>query len=369
MTRPALQRLVNEGRRPTSVKELKLTRKTISVLFAIIVFCLFMPQTVFCQTEKLDIVEYTPPKGWTKTPKEGAVTYSYVNQSRTGFGVITVYASTASAGSPSKDFSKAWNELVVKPFKAEANPKTEIQAADGWQAIAGGAAIEEDGAKAYAILTVFSGFGKTADVLGVLTDESFVAQLDAFTKSIKLDKNAIAANPAPRAAVNSALNSDSQVGSTDKLVGRWAASQSGTSGRDPSGNVLNSAYYKWQYTFNRDGSYSFKAERWLGYLKANEYWITEEQGTYTVAGDLLTVVPKRSITTVKNREGAVVRTQKNELETTAYRWSFHYFAGLQETQLVLQTRAETIRDGAFASNDLFPNSYLLSQKYKPEWKF
>ena len=136
------------------MKELKLTRKITSVLFAL-VFCLFIAQTAFCQTEKLDIVEYTPPKGWTKTPKEGAVTYSYVNQSRTGLCVITVYASTASAGSPSKDFSKAWNELVVKPFKAEANPKTEMQSSDGWQAIAGGAAIEEQGTKAYAILTVF----------------------------------------------------------------------------------------------------------------------------------------------------------------------------------------------------------------------
>src|SRR5258705_6860602 len=347
------------------MKELKFNRKIISVLFATLGFCLFMPQTTFCQTEKLDIVEYTPPTGWTKTPKEGAVTYSYVNQSRTGFCIITVYASTASAGSPAKDFSKAWVELVVKPFKAEANPKTEIQSADGWQAIAGGTAIEEQGAKAYAILTVFIGFGKTASVLGVFTDESFVAQLEAFTQSIKLDKTAVAANPASHA-----VNSDRQVVSTDnKLVGSWATSASGTRGLDPSGNVLNSSYYKRQYTFNRDGSYNLKAERWLGYLKANEYWMTEEQGSYLVCRLLLEKKKKRSITTVKTREGAVVRTQKNELETTAYRWSFYYFAGLQETQLILQTRAETNRDGAVASSDIFPNSYLLSQKYNPEWKF
>ena len=336
------------------MKELKFNRKITLVLFATIAFCLFMPQTTFCQTEKLDIVEYTPPKGWTKTPKEGAVTYSYVNQSRTGLGVITVYASTASAGSPSKDFSKAWNELVVKPFKAEANPKTETQSSDGWQAIAGGSAFESEGAKAYAILTVFSGFGKTARVLAVFNDESLVAQLEAFTQSIKLDKTAVAANP---------------VSTDNKLVGSWATSNSGTRGMDQSGNVLDSAYYKRQYTFNRDGSYTFKAERWLGYMKANEYWMTEEQGGYTIAGDVLTVIPRRSITTVKSREGAVIRTQNNALETTAYRWFFHYFAGLQETQLILQTRAETNRDGAFASNDLFLNSYILGQKYKPEWKF
>ena len=336
------------------MKEFEFTRKIISGLFVTIAFCLFMPQTAFCQSEKLDIVEYTPPQGWTKTPKEGAVTYSYVNQGRTAFCVITVYASTASAGSPAKDFSEAWNELVVKPFKAEANPKTETQSSDGWQAIAGGAAIESEGAKAFAILTVFSGFGKTASVLAVFNDESFGAQLEAFTQSIKLDKTAVAANP---------------ISTDNKLVGSWATSNSGTRGRDQSGNVLDSGYYKRQYTFNPDGSYTFKAERWLGYMKANEYWMTAEQGSYTVAGDVLTVIPKRSITTVKSREGVVLRTQNNALETTGYRWTLHYFAGLQETQLVLQTRAETNRDGAFASNDLFPNSYILGQKYKPEWKF
>ena len=102
---------------------------------------------------------------------------------------------------------------------------------------------------------------------------------------------------------------------------------------------------------------------------AEEIFNFLKQGSYTVAGDLLTVVPKRSITAVKNREGVVVRTETNALETTGYRWTLHYFAGLQETQLVLQTGAETNRDGAFASNDLFPNSYILGQKYKPEWKF
>jgi hypothetical protein len=337
-----------------SMKESGLPRKIISVLFATVVLCLFMSQMAFGQNEKLDIVEYTPPKGWTKTPKEGAVTYSYVNQGRTAFCAITVYSSTASAGSPAKDFSNAWDQLVVRPFKAVANPKTEIQSSDGWQAIAGGSAFEAEGAKAFAILTVFSGFGKTASVLAVFNDQSFAAQLEAFTQSIKLDKAAVAANP---------------VSTDNKLVGSWATSNSGTRGRDQSGNVLNSAYYKRQYTFSRDGSYSFKAERWLGYIKADEYWMTEEQGSYTIAGDLLTVTPKRSITTVKNREGAVIKTQRNELETTAYRWTLHYFAGLQETQLILQTGAETNRDGAFASNDLFPRSYLLSQKYQPEWKF
>ena len=89
--------------------------------------CLFAAPPIFCQTETFDIVQYTPPKGWAKTPKEGAVVYTDINKTTNAFCLLTVYASGASAGSPQKDFANEWNEFVVKPFKAGANPKTETQ--------------------------------------------------------------------------------------------------------------------------------------------------------------------------------------------------------------------------------------------------
>ena len=92
--------------------------KIVFGLFIAQVLCLFVPQIVSCQTETLDIIQYTPPKGWTKTPKEGAMVFTDINKSTNGFCILTVYASTASAGSPQKDFANEWNELVVQPFKA-----------------------------------------------------------------------------------------------------------------------------------------------------------------------------------------------------------------------------------------------------------
>src|SRR5205085_365194 len=94
---------------------------------------------------------------------------------------LTVYAATASAGSPQKDFANEWNKRVVEPFKAESNPKTETQTnSDDWQATAGGAQIELDGGiKAAAILTVFSGFGKTTSILAIFNDESYLSQVSA----------------------------------------------------------------------------------------------------------------------------------------------------------------------------------------------
>lgn len=160
-------------------------------------FCLLVPQVIFCQAEKLGIVQYTPPKGWTKTSKEGAVTYSDINKSSGGFCIITVYAGTASAATPQKDFANEWNELVVKPFKAEANPKIETQTEDGWTSSSGASQIEMEGTNSLVFLTVLSGYGKTASVLAILNNESYLAQLDAFTEGIKLDKTKSLTDPNP----------------------------------------------------------------------------------------------------------------------------------------------------------------------------
>ena len=176
--------------------------KTSKIILGLLIaqtLCLFAAKAIFCQTETLDIVSYTPPKGWAKTYKEGAVVYTEINKSTNAFCLLTVYAGTPSAGSPQKDFANEWNAFVVKPFKAEPSPKTETQTTpDGWQATVGGTQIELDaGIKAAAILTVFSGFGKTASVLVIFNDESYLAQASALIDGIKLDKTKALAKTAP----------------------------------------------------------------------------------------------------------------------------------------------------------------------------
>jgi hypothetical protein len=324
---------------------------------------LFIPHMIFCQTEKLDIIEYTPPKGWTKTPKEGVVVFVDVNKTSNAVCLLTIYASTPGTGSPKQDFVNTWNEKVVKPFKGQANPKTETQTnSEGWQVTAGAGEIEIEGGKSYAILTVYSGYGKTTSILAVLNSDTYLKPISAFLESVKLDKTEGMSKAPP--TVNPVVGS-----SSNSVVGKWAKSFSGTNGRDPSGNILNSEYYKSQYTFNLNGTYVFKAEKWLGYIKSNEFWMTDESGDYTVVGDKLTITPKKSVTTLKNREGVVIRTQANTLEQATYKWTLYYFSGIKETNLILQTDRETRRDGPFGNNDLFPHSYFFSQNYVPEWKF
>jgi len=164
-------------------------------VFWLTVFGLLIPQTVFCQTEKLGIVQYMPPKGWAKTPKENVVAFSEINQTTGSFCIITLYGATPSAGSPTADFAREWKNLVMANLKAEANPQTETQVDGGWTMTAGGAAAEmEGGGKALAFLTVFSGDGKTVSVLAVFNEQSCAVQYEAFIGSIKMDKTVAPAN-------------------------------------------------------------------------------------------------------------------------------------------------------------------------------
>lgn len=181
------------------MKNSKTIYGTIFSLLVAGILCLVATQAIFCQTETLDIISYTPPKGWAKTVKEGAVVYTDINKSTNAFCLLTVYSSTASAGSPPQDFANDWKEFVVRPFNAEANPKTQVQTTpDGWQATVGGTNIELDGGvKAAAILTVFSGFGKTASVLAIFNNESYSAQVSALIDGIKLDKTRAVARTGP----------------------------------------------------------------------------------------------------------------------------------------------------------------------------
>jgi hypothetical protein len=158
-----------------------------------VLFALLLSQYVVAQTETFDMATYTPPKEWKKDIKQGVVIYTNVNNVTGGYCVIAIYAGTPSTGDAQKDFKKEWENLVVTPYSADPNPKTETQTtADGWKAVTGAAAVKMDSLDAYVILTVFSGFGKTTSVLANLNDQAYLPLIDSLLENMKLDKTAAA---------------------------------------------------------------------------------------------------------------------------------------------------------------------------------
>ena len=154
------------------------------------IFCfVFISIQAIAQTETFDIATYTPPNGFKKDAKPGVVNFTNVNATTGGFCVIAMFASTTSTGDAEKDFEREWAALVVTPYKAKVNPKTETQTnAEGWEVVTAAAPIKLDGAELYIILTVASGFGKTMSIRTSLNDESYTAQVDALFASMDLDK-------------------------------------------------------------------------------------------------------------------------------------------------------------------------------------
>ena len=152
---------------------------------------------VFCQSEKFDIINYILPSGWQKDMKQSFVSHITVNQNTGGFCLIALYAAVPGTTTPEKDFAKEWNDLVVIPYHAEKNPKTEIRTnTEGWKVTAGAAAVQRDNINSYIILTVFSGFGKTVSVLANLNDQAYIAEVDKFLENMKPDNTATLANTA-----------------------------------------------------------------------------------------------------------------------------------------------------------------------------
>ena len=315
-------------------------------------------QAIFCQTEKLDIIEYTPPTGWAKTPKDGLMVYSDSDKSSGAFCLLTVYPSIASADDPNKDFVNAWKERVVTPFKAEANPKTETQTQDGWTSVSTATNIESDGITSAVMMTVVSGYGRTASILAILNNQKYLPQIDAFMSGIKMNKaNAMAdAKPRPITPISPtspAANSYDPA----SLVGRWGT---GSAADMVSGNTITYASNATQkyYQFNANGTYSFVYTGYSGMVgSAGAFHITtQETGVYTINGDSITITPRKSQT--NSNSGGL---RNDPLETVTYRWTIHYFEGSGDLVLIMHPDHQTKRDGGFDYVLAFPNSYSYSR--------
>lgn len=191
-----------------------------------------------------------------------------------------------------------------------------------------------------------------------------VLGVDVGKLSVTGDKLTIAGDSTASQTSNATAN---------RIVGVWSKSSSSPVGMAGTLDATQKSatyvgYYKGQYNFKPDGTYTFKAERRAG-STGQGFWTTEESGTYAVNGDSLTISPRVSKATLRNLEGVIQQSQNNHLETVTYKWSLHYFEGLNETQLILQTPRQTARDGGFAGNSNFPNSYLYSPGSKLEFRY
>ena len=146
---------------------------------------------LMAQTETFDITTYTPPKGWKKEMKTSVVNYTILDSAKNVYCIIGVYASRPSSGDAATDFTSEWNDLVVKPFGADANPTTKsVITGNGRKAIAGSSLFKNQGVDNAVLLTSFSVFGKAVSVVALMNSMDFQADVQKFLDGITFSNSA-----------------------------------------------------------------------------------------------------------------------------------------------------------------------------------
>ncbi len=316
------------------------------------------------QKVKFDMMSYTAPTHFTKTVKPGVIVYTDINNTTGGFCIISMYASTSSSGNVLADFKNEWTEHAITPFQAAPDPATEVQhVAGGWKAISGAAPVKADGTDMYIILSVFSGFGKTSSILVNTNDLSYAATLDTLLAGIILDKNF---------KVAKTNGTKTSTGVPDpRFIGSW-----GKSGGSPPQynngvlvNLTSNGYYKGKYVFKADGSYSFQGEGHGGQVNSSEFKLVDEKGNYAVSGNQLIITPVKSIMRMVDRDGNLKKSENLSLTKRQYSYQFHFYEGINETQLILKAAKENMVDGGFSSSSQFQSSFLYAPQPNFEFRF
>ncbi len=274
-------------------------------LIFICVFCLIVPNAVFGQTEKLGIINYNAPKGWTKTLKGNVVAFTDYNQATNSFCIITLYGATPGSGNPATDFTSEWNNLVVKNMKTEANPQTDEQKDGDWTAISGGGQVETDAGKALGFLTVISGFGKKVSILAVFNNPEYVKQVDAFIGSIEMDKTVSAQTNNKVTPAQTTLDSDGNLVipeptrqlTLDDLVGEWGdnpgrISTTYVNRSDGSYAGTDSLHFTSKWTFSANGNWTNDFFEVRNGKKLSDV----SSGTMTITGRVIFMKRNKSIT-------------------------------------------------------------------------
>lgn len=308
--------------------------------------------------ESFDVWRVPTPKGWTKRATKEFLNLSYdVGDEPSQLGLYP--SRPAALDSIEKEIEKEWKDLVLS--YATAGPRTDLKERRlACGAVARGTAADtrsKSGISSYTVLYVLAPYGRIVSVAVSSASATGYRQLHektiaAFLDGLELDVPGIARQIA---------DATGGLWPSSGFPGKRGASSSGGAG--PAGAGLGAAIR--QYEFKADGTYTHRQELSGGPLRAEEWALREESGTYVLAGNRVTVTPRAGSSVVKNRAGTVIRTLKPVLQEVTYVWRFS--DGPREVQLVLTPPGPTERDGPLSTVPAFHESYLLSGEHVPAW--
>jgi hypothetical protein len=257
------------------------------------------------QTQKFDVMTYTPPKGWTVGQNGQAKTFTTIDKAAGTFCVMLLYPSVTNHGTPSQDFAYVWKTLVQETFNAGGNPEKETTEADGFTMISGGELIDYEGNKALALLTTVSGKGKIISLLSIFNDAKYADDVQKFLGGIDIDIKETPKIDEEKAQVDS--TSPTKASSVKKdILGEWYLSD---------GSVKISLWFAVNGHYRR----RYQTDS-VKPIALNLYQTTtfEGDGTYTLSGTTLKIIPKNGSAETHQVRVAFEKNSDGKVEKKLY---------------------------------------------------
>jgi hypothetical protein len=254
----------------------------INIWFILAVFIL-ATATTFAQTQKFDVMTYTPPKGWTAAQNGSAKTFTTVDKAAGTFCVMMLHPSITNHGTPTQDFAYVWKTLVQDTFNAGGNPEKQTAEADGFTMISGGELIDYEGTKALALLTTLSGNGKVISLLSIMNDATYSDNVQSFLAGMDINIKETRVESSPVQNGNSGSKPTS-------IIGEWS-----NTGSVLANYVNNSGQYVGDastattsnYKFDANGTYASFYAYTKGFKTHSFYY----KGSYKLSGNTITLSP------------------------------------------------------------------------------
>lgn len=328
------------------------------------VFLLLSIFTLAAQAQqvKYDIITHTPPPKYKKENLKNGIVYVMADMKDSTWCQIAIYKNTISLGSVEKDFDADWAEFVVKQYGIRDSPlKEDVQEGDGWQIMSGSVEWVFDRKPAATIVTTITGYKARVTFLVNTNSAKYIQDYENMMATIDLQKP-LAAGSTGGASQNTLAAPTGA--NTSAVEGVWVKSGSVSPVYGDASSWGASGSTKDQYVFHHNGTYEFYSKM-FSYAN-NQLILVRESGRIFIDGNRLTLEPVSSVVEAWSKKndtdqwGKLISSQQRPLEKATYTFTRHYFTGIQEWNLILQTPKMTNRDGAYGQNPAFDNAYFYS---------
>lgn len=307
--------------------------------------------TSFAQKQTYEFTTFIPPKAWKKEVKANTyISYSIINQHKKTYCQIFIMLSTASKGGLKEDFESEWETLVAKQYGiAEKAQLTEPSTLNGWQVLGGVGFFKSNGTST-AMLTTMSGYNKAVSIVALTNSEDYIPAIQQFLTSVEMKKPETGSQN-----LQQQITSDENAAPSSLLKYSWKSTQSR---KDALQNYAG--YSTNTYQFKNNGTYTFNNGTFKNY--APNYYISDEEGTYKILGNTITLKPSKTYYRVHEQEisDPPVKSGNLVLETTQYRFEFTTIYDRLRLVLTPANAIETKREGGFNyyANGQYQKAYL-----------